>query len=66
MNENDGNNNQIEIEDKIIDDKIKDLNNEDKSKLIDLMDESIHILKEVYIYIYIKFINNYILGNNGR
>lgn len=47
MNENDGNNNQIEIEDKIIDDKIKDLNNEDKSKLIDLMDESIHILKEV-------------------
>lgn len=45
MNENDKN--EIEIEDKMIDDKIKDLNSEDKSKLLDLMDESIHILKEV-------------------
>lgn len=45
MNENDKN--KIEIEDKMIDDKIKDLNSEDKSKLLDLMDESIHILKEV-------------------
>lgn len=45
MNENDKN--EIEVEDKMIDDKIKDLNSEDKSKLLDLMDESIHILKEV-------------------
>lgn len=50
------NGNSQEIDNNNLKDEINELNIQDKSKLIDLMDESIHILKEVYIIFYLLYI----------